>query len=98
MPDLLNTNDFIGVDNYPIGGAEIRQVTNFNGKENEEPIGKPNIPTLQIYDTYAYSKNESEKPHPPTLQEMKNMSWQALALGARGLFFIHLMRYFCWIK
>ena len=88
MPDLLNTTDFFGVDNYPIGvDGDVRQVTFLNGKETEEPIGKPNIPTLQIFDYYAYSKNESEKPHPPTLPEMTNMSWQALALGARGLMF-----------
>ena len=45
---------------------------------------------LQIFDWYAYSTDESEKPRPPTLQEMINMSWQALALGARGLIFYSL--------
>ena len=54
MLSLLNTSDMFGLDSYPIGGADVRDVTTFIGKESEEPLGKPNIPCLQIYDRYAY--------------------------------------------
>ena len=92
MPTLLNISDMFGLDPYPIGGKEIREVTNTIGSECEEPIGKPNIPCIQIFDWYALNSNSSGKPNPPTLQEMTNMCWQALAFGVRGFTFHSLYK------
>ena len=88
MRSLLNTSDMFGLDPYPIGFSEIRDVTSMIGKECEEPLGKPNIPALQIFDWYAYNKTTSGRPTPPTLQEMTNMCWQAIASGARGFMIV----------
>ena len=90
MPTLLNTTDLFGVDNYPIGGGEIREITDLNGKESEEPLGKPYIPMMQIFDWHISNGTKSGNLTPPTVQEMRNMCWQALALGARGFSFYSL--------
>ena len=49
---------------------------------------KPMWAVIQTFD-WAYEKT-SLKPLPPTLQEMRSMSWQGLVAGAKGLLFIHL--------
>ena len=90
IPTLLNTTDLFGVDNYPIGGGEIREITDLNGKESEEPLGKPYIPMMQIFDWHISNGTKSGNLTPPTVQEMRNMCWQALALGARGFSFYSL--------
>ena len=87
IPLLLNTTDIMGVDIYPVGKFQIREVNHLMGKESERPIGKPNIPVLQIFDLSIYNGTASGKPEPPTLQEMRSMSWQELVLGAKGLMF-----------
>ena len=91
MPTLLNTTDILGNDIYPINGSEIRDISDMNDKASEEPLGKLNIPTIQIVDLYIYITNIKEELHPPTLQEMINMSWQAVAYGAWGFFFYSLI-------
>ena len=85
MPLLLNTTDIMGVDCYPIGKHPIREVNLLMGKESERPLGKPNIPVIQIFDWSISNETTSGKPEPPTLQEMRSMSWQSLVLGAKGL-------------
>ena len=91
MPTLLNTTDILGNDIYPINGSEIRDISDMNANASEEPLGKLNIPTIQIVDLYIYITNIKEELHPPTLQEMINMSWQAVAYGAWGFFFYSLI-------
>ena len=59
-----------------------------NAKACEEPLGKPNLPTIRIVDLKTNIKEELP---PPTIQEIINMSWQALAYGERGFFFYSLI-------
>ena len=51
---LLNTSDILGVDNYPVKGGKIRDITEMNAKECEEPLGKPNLRWTQIIDLNIY--------------------------------------------
>ena len=90
MPSLLNTTDIMGVDNYPIGNSKVSNVYYINSRDNEIALGKPQVQVNQIYDMYAYNDTISGKPQPPTLQEMRSMSWQNIVLGAKGLLFYSL--------
>ena len=80
----------MGLDYFPIGIGEIREITSVIGRDCEEQLGKPNIPSLQLNDPYVANLvggSYSGEPTPPSLQEMTNMNWQALALGATGFFY-----------
>jgi len=52
---------------------------------------KPFWPVVQIFDWYWYRGDIPEyKPCPPTLQEMRSMSWQAFVAGGKGMIFYSL--------
>lgn len=56
---------------------------------------KPFWPVVQIFDWYYYrSDKPGYKPCPPTLQEMRSMSWQAFAAGGKGMIFYSLFDLF----
>ena len=56
---------------------------------------KPFWPVVQIFDWYWYrSDNPEYKPCPPTLQEMRSMSWQAFVAGGKGMIFYSLFDLF----
>ena len=87
---LMNTTDFIGMDQYPIGSSEMRTVYDYNIGVNKEILnGKFMLPVIQIFDRayYYWNRNIEFNSTPPTLQEMKCMSWQGLAAGGKGLLF-----------
>ena len=92
---LINTTDIMGFDNYPIGRAEIRDVLYFNDDAYKETLkSKPYIPVIQIFDWAHSFWNKRQSPDfkscPPTLQEMRSMSWQGLVAGGKGLLFFSL--------
>ena len=91
MPFLLNTTDIMGVDTYPIGIRQIREVHYLTSQEAENALGKPMIPVVQIFDWSIYNNTSTGKSVVPTLQEMRSMSWQQLVLGAKGLMFYSLL-------
>ena len=93
VPLLLNTTDIMGLDNYPIGypGKLIRnvydaQTETFNGLLKSKPMW----PVIQIFDWYWYKSDLEWEPCPPTLQEMRSMSWQGFVAGGKGMIFYSL--------
>ena len=96
---LMNTIDIIGIDNYPIGESSIRNVYKSNEiTYNNILESKPMIPVIQIFDWAYYYWNQKGQPDfkssPPTLQEMRSMSWQALVAGGKGIIFYSLFDLF----
>ena len=89
---LMNTSDIFGLDKYPIGIYPIRYIHNFNEGTNYQILeSKPMIPVVQIFDWAFFYWNSFGHPEfksaQPTLQEMINMSWQALVAGGKGLIY-----------
>ena len=90
----MNTTDIMGLDSYPIGRANIRNVNYYFSDTYREMLeAKPFIPVVQIFDwaSVLWKRGRTDfKISPPTLQEMRSMSWQALVAGAKGLLFYSL--------
>lgn len=89
LPLFDQTTDIIGTDPYPVSGNQftsLAQVSDWTEKTAASSSGiKPVWEALQIFDkNYANDKLPS---HPPTLDEMRNMSYQALIHGAKGLMY-----------
>ena len=96
--DLMNTTDVIGIDNYPIGAGIIRDILYVNDMTYKEVLkAKLYISVIQIFDWAFLKRNYGGEPDykscPPTLQEMKSMSWQGLVAGAKGLLFYSLWEF-----
>ena len=91
----MNTTDIMGLDTYPIGRGKIRSV-NYNMDEAYKEILKAKlfISVIQIFDWAFLYRNYRGDPNfilsPPTLQEMRSMSWQALVAGGKGIIFYSL--------
>ena len=95
---LMNTTDIMGLDNYPIGRSQIRDILYYNDDAYKEILeAKLFISVIQIFDWAFLYRNYRERPDyissPPTLQEMKSMSWQGLVAGAKGLLFYSLWEF-----
>ena len=101
--DLLNTTDILGTCNYPIGLYElyhnrvIRNVYDALTETYDRVLeGKLMMAVIQIFDWAIYYWNSGKKFNSttPTLQEMRCMSWQGFAAGARGMIFYSLFDLF----
>lgn len=87
IPDLelyYNCTDVMGVDPYPIPSRPIMMVSDWTSSavkamRNAKPVWV--VP--QIFDPSVYNPNMS--PREPTFEEKKNMFYQALINGAKGL-------------
>ena len=96
---LMNTTDLMGLDNYPIGRDKIRDILYYNDDAYKEILGtKLFISVIQIFDwAFLYRTNRGQPDFnlsfPPTLQEMKSMSWQGLVAGGKGILFYSLWEF-----
>ncbi|MBC7326636.1 hypothetical protein H5T87_00785 [bacterium] len=87
IPDLelyYNCTDIIGVDPYPIPSQPITMVSDWTraaikAMSNAKPVWV--VP--QIFDWSVY--NPANTPREPTFEEKKNMFYQAIIQGAKGL-------------
>ena len=89
---LMNATDIVGTDKYPIGNHyyPFRYSFELHNSAYKSIIkSKPLWPIIQIFDWYIYRKDIYQV-HPPTLQEMKSMSWQGFVAGAKGMKFYSL--------
>ena len=94
---LLNTTDIMGFDVYPIGfpRKDIRNVyDDQNETYNEILKSKPMWPVVQIFDWFRYRDYLGWETYPPTLQEMRSMSWQGFVAGGKGMIFFSLFDLF----
>ena len=92
--EFLNTTDVFGMDCYPIGYNNKTESVNcfkfHNETYNQLLKSKPMWPVPQIFDWTGVPQHGT-KTRPPTLQEMKCMSWQAFIAGARGMIFYSII-------
>ena len=83
--DYVGTCDVYGMDCYPVPGspaAEVLKQARAAGAGAGASRALWHVP--QISDTGTYGKDIT-KSRPPTLQEMRAMSWMCIAAGANGL-------------
>ena len=88
--EYLPTFDVIGSDPYPIPGRPLGSPTEWMRKiESATCRMRPIWQVVQVFDYGAYKHNREEAlaVPTPTVDEMRNMIWQALANGADGLIF-----------
>lgn len=85
----FSTTDIWGTDPYPIDGRNYRKlnlVTEMTQKTQAAGRGSKGVwQVLQIFDNGTYDAAAGMRP--PTLAEMRNMSYQALVNGARGIIY-----------
>lgn len=82
----LDVTDVLGTDYYPVGEADLSKTSLYarNTKRvTTNTHGMWMVP--QIMDWAVYRKDS--KPHPPSLNEMRNQAYQAIINGATGLLF-----------
>ena len=83
----MDAFDIIGTDPYPIGDKDNYEICSswaraaVSGAYGIRPVWQ--VP--QVFDWGAYHKHKADKTRQPTVTEMKNMFWQAIACGANGL-------------
>lgn len=78
-----DTTDIMGVDPYPLPTAPLTMVSDWTRRA--AAVGMPLWVVPQLHDIALY--DPTQKPHPPSLEEMRCMTWQALEHGANGLVF-----------
>ena len=86
----VRTFDAIGTDPYPIPGDKARRAGAWTQRTVEAVHGtRPVWMVPQVFNWACYRETEEEKQglRPPTLPEMRSMTWQCLAHGARGLIY-----------
>lgn len=87
LPDLelyYNCTDIMGVDPYPIPSQPITMVSEWTSSAVKAMANsKPVWVVPQIFDWSVY--NPDNPPREPTFEEKKNMFYQALINGAKGL-------------
>ena len=87
IPDLelyYNCTDIMGVDPYPIPSRPISMVSEWTSSAVKAiSNAKPVWVVPQIFDWSVY--NPANEPREPTFEEKKNMFYQALINGAKGL-------------
>ena len=86
LREFIPTYDVLGMDPYPIAQKPLTHITQFmQGTQkaifNDRPLW--NVP--QTFSWAWYRKHLADRERFPTEQELKNMNWQHIALGANGL-------------
>jgi len=87
MRDLLDTADVFGIDTYPVPDEPLGKVAS-DMKDTVKAVrsSRPVWSVPQIFSWTQYNR----KGRPPTLDEMRNMSWQAICNDANGLIYYAL--------
>jgi hypothetical protein len=83
----LPTFDVIGTDPYPIPHRPIAHAYQYAKTSSDACFGtRANWMVPQVFNWASYRKGDEKKKYrAPTLDEMKNMTWQCIAGGATGL-------------
>ena len=86
LREFIPTYDVLGMDPYPVAQKPLTHITEFiRGTQREIFSDRPlwNVP--QTFNWGWYRKHLADRERFPTEQEMRNMNWQHIALGANGL-------------
>lgn len=79
-----DVTDTLGLDPYPVGNPDLTITSTYTGFVKDAVRGARGIWMVpQIMDWAVYRKNQ--KPHPPTLDDMRNQAYQSIISGATGL-------------
>lgn len=86
----LETFDAVGSDPYPVGRKPVSEAfrwtrTTRQQVEQARPLWQ--VPQLHNWANYAETEAEKAKLRTPTTAEVRNMAWQCICEGARGLVF-----------
>jgi len=84
--DYISSTDILGNDPYPIGAMPLDRVMRDTSWIVRERRGKTIWQTLQMHDQ-GFANNSGIKSHTPSLDEMRNVSYQALINGSKGIMY-----------
>lgn len=90
LDSLYSTSDILGTDPYPIGNKySLDYVTLATKKTVHAARFKAPWMVIQLHNLEFFFKQKlkGEQSPPPSLLQMRNMSYQALVNGAKGLLF-----------
>lgn len=93
--DYISSTDILGNDPYPIGAMPLDRVMRDTSWIVREKRGKTIWQTLQMHDQ-GFANNSGIKSHTPSLDEMRNVSYQALINGSKGIMYFayHWLGYY----
>lgn len=86
----MGSFDVMGTDPYPIPRKPLGIVAESTRKTKEAYLGmRPMWQVLQAFDRAVYSADEyaQKEGRFPTADELRSMTWQAVAEGANGIFY-----------
>jgi hypothetical protein len=88
LAGYADTFDVIGTDPYPIPDGPVA----IAGKWTDMSVGafsgrRPVWMVPQVFNWATYRPADAAGLRPPTLDEMRSMSWQCIVAGAKGLIF-----------
>ncbi|MGI2297024.1 S-layer homology domain-containing protein [Paenibacillus sp. GXUN7292] len=87
-----NAADLYGVDMYPVSGKEndnLKRVSDMQQAMTADLLNKGQWAVVQAHNLGNYEP-EWGVSRGPTVEEMRNMSWQYIAEGAKGIMFYSL--------
>jgi len=86
LEKYFDVTDVLGTDPYPVGSADLTKTSTNTRITISATHGAKGVWMVpQFMDWAVY--HADRKQHPPTLDEMRNQSYQALINGATGLIF-----------
>jgi hypothetical protein len=84
----LDTCHAIGTDPYPIPDKPASMAGEWTRKTVDAMHGaRPVWMVPQVFNWGAYREEKAEQYRQPTIEEVRNMTWQCIAEGANGLIF-----------
>ncbi|MEI6501742.1 MAG: hypothetical protein WCP21_12045 [Armatimonadota bacterium] len=90
------TFDVLGTDPYPIPSVPARQAARYTVMSRDSVLGsRPiwQVPQSMNWASYRTSEEEKKECRPPTLGELRSMSWQCITEGATGLIYYSSLFY-----
>lgn len=88
LSGYLDSLDIVGSDPYPITDKPIREVSEWTIKTVSAANAETHKSIWQVLQLHDKTLRDPQNPmRPPTLDEMRNMSYQALINGTKGLMY-----------
>ena len=83
LREFLPTSDIFGVDPYPVGSYPMTHATKMATGCREETFGA--LPLWHVPQFFSWAQYGAKTDRFPTLEELRAMCFQEIALGANGL-------------
>lgn len=88
LDQYVGTTDILGTDPYPVPTGPLSRAgewTRLAGEAMGRPVGTWMVPQAHDWGNYRDAAEEKAKTRAPTLDELRNMTYECLAAGAMGL-------------